>query len=202
MGQLDYQRTVIAYHGTDSEIVQAVLRGGTQLEYSKNDHDWLGKGIYFWEFGPHRAYEWAKWRSKHGGPGAKIKTPAVIGALIHLGNCFDLLDTRNTVMLKDLFTLYRKAAQDQKFQIPKNIQSHKFDIDHTKRFLDCAFLNWFFALKEQDGISYDTVRCIFTEGVPAFEGSAIMEKSHIQLAVRNPSVILGYFKPAVDPADV
>ena len=35
----------------------------------------------------------------------------------------------------------------------------------------------------------------FHEGVPAFQGSGIHTKSHIQVAVRDPACILGYFKP-------
>jgi hypothetical protein len=203
MAFLDYQRTVIAYHGTDAGVVESVLAGTSTLEYSQNKHDWLGKGIYFWEHGPRRAFEWAQWRIKGGGgSGAKIKTPAIIGALINLGNCFDLLDTRNTALLGELFPIYNQSCIDQGFEIPENKPSGKHDIDHTKRFLDCAVVNWVLELKEkQDGVKYHTVRCIFSEGKPAFEGSSIMEKSHIQIAVRDPSVVLGYFKPKVDFAD-
>jgi hypothetical protein len=64
MRLLDYQRFVIGYHGCDKEIADRVFMGEGELEYSSNRHDWLGKGIYFWEYGPHRAYEWAQWRSK------------------------------------------------------------------------------------------------------------------------------------------
>lgn len=199
MGQLDYQRMVIGYHGTDAKLVDDVLLGDQQLEYSRNSHDWLGKGIYFWEHGPTRAMEWAVWRAKHGGPGAKITKPAVIGAFINLGNCFDLLDVRNTTMLGNLFPIYKESCEQEGFELPQNKPSYENDIDSTKRFLDCAVLNWVLELKEkEDGVQFDSVRCLFSEGKPAFDGSLIMAKSHIQIAVREPLTIVGYFKPNID----
>ncbi len=95
VGELKYQRTVVGYHGCDESVVGDVLLRGKNLRASQNDHDWLGRGIYFWEHGPERAYEWAQ-HSK------SVKKPAVIGAFINLGNCFDLLDTNHTRLLADL----------------------------------------------------------------------------------------------------
>jgi hypothetical protein len=42
---------------------------------------------------------------------------------------------------------------------------------------------------------YDSVRCGFTEGPPAYKGSGILAKSHVQIAIRNQACILGLFKP-------
>src|SRR5688572_21242565 len=116
MGLLDYQRTIIGYHGTDAVVAENVLLGKEKLEYSRNKHDWLGEGIYFWEHGPDRAMEWAHWRIHgRGGTGSKIKIPAVIGAVINLGTCFDLLDTKNTALLGQLFPIYKQSCIDQGF---------------------------------------------------------------------------------------
>jgi len=60
MRHLDYQRTIIAYHGCDEALADRVLRTGETLKVSENDYDWLGTGIYFWEFGPDRAMAWAE----------------------------------------------------------------------------------------------------------------------------------------------
>jgi hypothetical protein len=40
-----------------------------------------------------------------------------------------------------------------------------------------------------------TVRGVFVEGNPAFPGSQIYAKTHVQIAVRDSSCILGYFLP-------
>lgn len=61
-----YDRTVIAYHGCDAEVAAAVLGGETTLQTSENDYDWLGRGIYFWEFGADRAFRFRKSRLSEG----------------------------------------------------------------------------------------------------------------------------------------
>jgi len=45
----------LGFHGTDHSIVDAVLNKKIHLEASKNDFDWLGNGIYFWDNNPERA---------------------------------------------------------------------------------------------------------------------------------------------------
>jgi len=50
--------------------------------------------MYFWENGPSRALDYAQELKNR--PAGKVKNsieePAVIGAIIQLGNCLDLLD--------------------------------------------------------------------------------------------------------------
>jgi hypothetical protein len=50
------------------------------------------------------------------------------------------------------------------------------------------------ALLAAQGIGYDSVRCAFAEGPPAFPGAGIRAASHIQIAVRNPGCIIGVFR--------
>ncbi len=64
------------------------------------------------------------------------------------------------------------------------------------RKLDCALLNWAIPILEaQAGQKFHTVRGVFQEGEPAYEGSSITRKSHIQIVVRETCSILGYFRP-------
>jgi hypothetical protein len=71
--------------------------------------------------------------------------------------------------------------------------------DKKLRRLDCAVLNLYLRhLQENEGIVYDTVRCGFVEGPPAFKGSGIMHQSHVQLAVRTPACIVGVFRPTMN----
>ena len=92
MGNARYQRFVIAYHGCEQKLRDEVISEKRDLVGSKNHYDWLGEGIYFWEYGPERAMEWAEDKKKRGG----LKEPAVLGAVIQLGRCFDLLGRKNT----------------------------------------------------------------------------------------------------------
>jgi hypothetical protein len=183
MRHFDYQRTIIAYHGCDESVVRHVLLTGNPLSASENDYDWLGYGIYFWEFGPERALEWAIEQKKRNPK--RIKKPAVIGAVIQLGNCFDLLDTRYTRILKSTFSLY----QSQRAEV---MPMNRGPLHH----LDCDVLNYVVPVVEQTGDTrIQTVRGVFVEGEPVFSGSDIREKSHIQIAVRDAGCILGYFRP-------
>lgn len=60
---------------------------------------------------------------------------------------------------------------------------------------DCAVMNSYLKAIEAEGIKYDSVRCGFVEGPPAFPGSRIRRESHVQICIRNPSCILGVFRP-------
>ncbi|MEP7144619.1 MAG: hypothetical protein ABI707_17185 [Ferruginibacter sp.] len=69
------------------------LNGKYGSKSSNNRWDWLGGGAYFWEQNPGRALEYAeecaKGEQKFCG---EITIPFVIGAIIELGNCLNLLD--------------------------------------------------------------------------------------------------------------
>jgi len=63
-----------------------------ELKPSHNKYEWLGFGIYFWENDVSRALEWAQHIKEN--PHIyhqQIKEPAVIGAIIDLGYCLDLI---------------------------------------------------------------------------------------------------------------
>lgn len=186
MRHFDYQRTIIAYHGCDESVVRRVLLTGDHLSASENDYDWLGYGIYFWEFGPERALEWSVEQKKRFPK--RIKKPAVIGAVIQLGNCFDLLDTRNTKTLASAHDAFVESQLREKLVAPSN-RSLQHD-------LDCSVINFALPrLEAASGTKFHSVRGCFQEGAPAFAESEIRLKSHVQVAVRDPDCILGYFRP-------
>ena len=84
---------VLGFHGCDEAIAQRVISNDAYLRESQNIHDWLGHGVYFWENSPERALEFATFlRDNPSRSLNPIKRPAVIGAVIDLGFCFDLLD--------------------------------------------------------------------------------------------------------------
>jgi len=65
-------------------------------------------------------------------------------------------------------------------------------------------LNWY--LKRLDaagegGYYYQTVRGVFVEGESVYPGAAIHSKTHIQIAVRDPACIMGYFLPHMAQED-
>src|SRR5271165_4419641 len=94
-----FSRIVLGYHGCEVSLAEALIRGEVRVEDwqpSQNPYDWLGHGIYFWEFAPHRALTWA-------GRGG------VVGAVIHLGLCLDLTDVNYTNLLRTGYKLVRRA---------------------------------------------------------------------------------------------
>ncbi|MBI2924199.1 MAG: hypothetical protein HYY24_00660 [Verrucomicrobia bacterium] len=193
-GTLEYQRLIVAYHGCDAAVAERVLLGRAELQPSDNPYDWLGRGIYFWEHGPRRALEWAE-ELKRREP-RKVRRPAVLGAYINLGFCFDLLDRRYTQALSKAYPAFVAFYRQRNQTLPQNRPPAGIR-EHTLRFLDCAVLNWFLdgAARATRGVAFQTVRGVFVEGAPAFPGSGIRAKSHIQVAVRDPRCILGYFRP-------
>jgi hypothetical protein len=180
---------VIAYHGCDAEVAERLLRG-EQFQRSQNDYDWLGEGVYFWEYGADRALEFAHDQKRRG----KLRTPAVVGALVQLGTCFDLMDTRFTKELPVAFRMLKRSRAETGEPLPINEGRPP---DKLLRRRDCAVLNYYLQRLQERGKPYDTVRCGFVEGPPAYEGSGIQCQSHVQIAVRNDACILGVFRPTL-----
>lgn len=188
-----YARTILGYHGCSWEASEAIL-SGEAFKQSEAPVEWLGDGIYFWEYGYQRAWQWAHEKVK----GQDTK-PAVVGALIHLGNCFDLLDIRSTQALSVAYPAFARTLNEAGKALLRNVGK---DDDRKARFLDCGVINfWMESAAEDGGDEYDTVRGVFQEGPPAFDGSMIRAASHIQVAVRNPKAILGVFRPTGPMSD-
>src|SRR5436305_641337 len=112
---MQHDRTVIGYHGCDVSTVERLL-ASESFRPSDNSYDWLGRGIYFWEYGIDRALRFAEAQRRRG----KIRTPAIIGAVIQLGHCFDLLDTRFTTDLATGYERWRRQALSLGVPIPAN----------------------------------------------------------------------------------
>lgn len=170
------------------------MAGMARLNFSKNAYDWLGEGIYFWEHGPQRAREWAIEQANLSG--AKIKEPSVLGAKINLGECLDLLDTANTRLLGKWYIEFRHFVRQRRSRMPENRDAPGSRRgDRVLRFRDRAVVDYTVSrVAEAEGIRYQTIRGVFLEGEPAFPGSKIALKSHIQIAVRDPACLLGIFR--------
>jgi hypothetical protein len=175
---LQYDRTVIAFHGTDVGTADRLVRGEPFRE-SDTDSEWLGSGIYFWEHAPKQAWSWARAIRGH-------EQPAVLGAVIRLGNCFDLCDPGNVVLLRafkdDMVAGLRDAGQP----VPENHRKHMK--------LDCASFDYVYTQARLAGGAIDSFRAVY---VPTdkrkriWAGSWIYEETHVQICVRTAGNILG-----------
>jgi len=195
---------VLGFHGCDAETRQSLLNNPDKLIYSDKPYDWLGHGLYFWENNYERALLWAKDKKILG----KIQTPSVIGAVLFLGNCLDLLDSSYIKILQQYYKTMEAEYRTENNELPQNKNltndQHK---DRIIRELDCTLIEYMHQAileqiveeKETQGFSelkiFDSVRGVFTEGGPAFPGAGIQEKNHIQICIRNSNSIKGFFLP-------
>lgn len=77
---------ILGFHGCDEATAERVLSGKPFLK-SRNDYDWLGEGVYFWESNPQRGLEFAREKFKRE---KRAERAHVVGAVIDLGLCLDL----------------------------------------------------------------------------------------------------------------
>lgn len=185
---------VLGFHGCDRTIGLKILHsnGVLHLEKSCNDYDWLGNGIYFWENNPGRALKFARdaMINKRLTRGVIIEL-FVIGAIIDLGHCLNLLDSLFLKELKDTYNLMKISG----YKLPTN--EYRDDSGYfLKRNLDCAVIETLHSLKKKkEERAFDSVRGVFVEGKELYPTAGFREKNHIQLCIRNPNCIKGYFHP-------
>ena len=182
---------VLGYHGCSLDTAHKLVLREEKFRPSSNDYDWLGSGIYFWLEDPRRACEWACSNMRN-----QQDKPAVVGAVIDLGICLDLT-TRSGI--ESIRTAYEtlKMLMPSGRKLPVNSKASPNDGDRLIRRLDCAVINMTCDLIEKRGGRVDTVKGVFLEGEPAYGGTEIRQKTHTQIAVRNPECIRGIFIPPV-----
>lgn len=189
---------MLGYHGCDKAIADRAVAGEIDLIRSERDYDWLGPGAYFWESDPVRAKEFAEWKANRG----DFTRPVVIGAVIDLRNCLDLVARENVELLRKAHKAFSKIQKMADLPIPKNRSvKGQPNNDRILRFLDCAVFRHLHSILEgqADGPEriepFDTVRGMFVEGRKVYPGSGFRQQSHVQIAVINSRCIRGVFFP-------
>ena len=186
---------VLGFHGCDAHIGEALLKGA-DFQASENVHDWLGWGIYFWESNPLRGLEFAREleRRRKGKPNA-IKEPGVVGAVIDLGFCLDLVSSTGISAVKAAHTDFQAYMEEAGEPLPENSLGN----DLLLRKLDCAVVNHLHGVRARANLApYESVRGIFFEGDRIYPTSGFFEKTHIQLCIRDPKRIKGVFRVSED----
>jgi hypothetical protein len=197
---------IIGFHGCDKYAAEALINDPNTIKISDEPHDWLGHGMYFWENNQERARQWAVERQLR--KKQPVADAAVIGAVLQLGYCCDLTDSRFIGLLKEHYKAMEDFYSKSRTPLPVNrdlpTDPHK---NKLLRVLDCTvieFMHNYFAeqyakdIKAQ-GFSdlkiFDSTRGVFTEGGPIYSGAEIFEKTHIQICIRNSNCIKGFFLP-------
>ncbi|NBA84424.1 hypothetical protein GVN16_01550 [Emticicia sp. CRIBPO] len=185
------QGLTLGFHGCDSTVVEKVISKTENLNHSTAAHEWLGDGIYFWEYSQMRAFEYAeelKLKPRKNGP--LIVTPAVLGAVLDLKNCLDLTTREGLDLLKTGYQILYESYKILGKEMPKNLGTDPAGIS-LRRVLDCAVINNL----NKELKAFDSIRGVFWEGDELYPGAGFREKNHIQICVRNQNCILGYFHP-------
>ncbi len=177
----------IAFHGCEADLAAGLVNGKAELGASTNPYDWLGHGRYAWEDSPVRAWQWVNEAVKQG----RIKVPAVVGIVIDMGNCLNLVDAESLQLVREAYARYQIACRSSGIHEARN-RGPGF----KARFLDCAVFEFLHLSREVDGLpAFDTVRGFFVEGSELYPGAGLRDRDHVQICVRNPHCIKGYFLP-------
>lgn len=107
---------VLGYHGCDQSVAEGLVAGSKRPDPGSKQHHWLGPGIYFWEESPSRALRWAEDSKKAG----RIKQPAVVGAVINMGNCLNLIEAAHVQLVTAAYDVYRQVCEDSAVTMAEN----------------------------------------------------------------------------------
>lgn len=184
---------VYGFHGLDKSVAFDILNQKTDFKPSNNNYDWLGEGVYFWENNYARAKEYAEVAAQR--TGSTIKDPFVLGSIIDLGNCLDLLDQKYLDFLKIAYESLKAYLASQNRELPTNSAFGPNDFDFKKRELDCAVIRYAHQLAEESGEKFDSVRAAFWEGEELYPSAGFRKGNHIQIAILNQNCIKGVFLP-------
>ncbi|MCX8482885.1 MAG: hypothetical protein ORN50_04840 [Crocinitomicaceae bacterium] len=145
--------------------------------------------MYFWENSPTRALEFARNLVQKG----KVNQPCVLGAVIQLGNCLDLLDYQKLQVVKTGYKILELSYNNQQKPIPQNRKVGGSN-DFLLRKLDCAVIEGIHSYRNEYKFKpFDSVRGVFLEGQELYPNAGFREKDHIQICIRNPNCIKGFF---------
>lgn len=193
----DYHRTVVGYHGTGLTAALRIVNRVEDFRWSEKDYDWLGRGIYFWEYAPEQALSFAKLRQlqyrkkkkKNSEDQRRATEPlAVVACMIRLGFCMDLTEPENVRFLRRTFEAYKENMELTGDPLPTNTRHY--------RKLDRDVFEYAYKTIEASGPNskIDTARGVFVPkdgSKRVWDGSWISRDTHIQLCVRNPASLLG-----------
>lgn len=197
----------IGYHGCSEKHGEEFLLLGTRkkIHISEANYEWLGKGFYIWENNFTRAYEWRAKEYK------TTEKPFVVGVIYSLDECLDLTDSKYLELVSQAYANLKLSLEMAGKPLPQNeeFSNHKSGI-RGKRLLDFAVLERLHYIMDNPNKEkqfepwinngtvvkpFDTVRSAFFEGNPSYPGSTFQDKNHIQICIRNPKCIKGFFRP-------
>jgi hypothetical protein len=179
---------VLGFHGCDREVAEKLLTG---TPFNTSDWDWLGSGAYFWEANPLRGLEFAHELQRRSQSKSNVRDPYVVGAVIDLGFCLDLISSTGIHAVEGAYTDFVDYCRTASVPVPENSGGP----DSLFRRLDCAVINHLHEVRDVTKLApFDSVKGVFMEADPIYPKSGFNRKTHIQLRVRNLECIRGVFR--------
>lgn len=176
--------TIRALHATTQDIATTILQEG--FKNSQNSYDWLGSGIYFFQEAPNFAYHWATQDRKEG----QLDDVALIAADIDVTGFIDLLDYEWGGTLKDTYRSLDEQGDPDFRKVQERQQEFVLGSDKRQgHWLDRYVLEASVTMLEANDIYITGIRSAFWEGSRLYPKSHLMDRQHIQIAVREVSAI-------------
>ena len=191
MGSLESLHTtfVLAYHGCEEEVGKKLIADGGPIRLSNTGKEWLGPGFYVWESDPVRALEWATGKKK-------IKKPYVVGVVLDLGHCLDLMSRESLEALREAYEMLKDTSENVDFPDDDCDENDYIIANITASRLDCEVIKYLHenTKRSEERKEFDTVRGLFLDGGELYDGSRFHKKTHVQIAVITDVCIKGFFK--------
>ncbi|WP_025139596.1 hypothetical protein [Achromobacter sp. DH1f] len=191
---------VVAYHGCDAVVRDdLVSRRISHLSHSRNEYDWLGPGAYFFEGDSARALKFA--RASHEHPERlytkePILLPASVGVVLCVQHWLDMTTQEGLQEFALAHAAFIRLFDHKGVQHPENVRANDDDADILLRKLDNAVFTHLHEVRDEvPMLPYQAVRAAFPQGQPIAANSGFRFDTHIQIAVRDDTCILGWFYP-------
>lgn len=207
------QRLLVnGFHGTTNVAADEIVANQVFI-HDERDWHWLGRGVYFWQDAPLRAWDWGIQKAlddQRRVPRNPPFSPAVVTVTLDITECVDLLDIERMGVIREAWNIARSARL---VQLPRQIGPHEALRPETsiERFTawlmgirrrrygnncsDFHVMNAAVRLLRDRRLPCQVVRAAFMEGSPVYPGSWFLDRSHVQVAVVDPrelpSVLVG-----------
>ncbi len=189
---------VRGFHGTTLARAQTILAGS--FRPSDTPEEWLGRGIYFFEASPTLAWAYARMAVRREELEGNIAEPAILTSEIDLIDCLDLFDQ---ALNRDIRQLAGMMSDGGALPLQHGLRLITAggtgviiaDVTDTtsefrKNTADCAVMNAFWSyMKDYGGFEPRTIRAPFTFGKQLYLNSFLFDQTHVQIAVKDPSVM-------------
>ena len=119
-----------------------------------------------------------------------------------MGNCLDITTQSGVRAVREAYASYLLLQKSTGQPVPKNEDAASTKPgDMVLRYLDGAVINHLHDVYARESerslgriMEFDTVRALFPEGDRLYANAGFLEKTHVQIAVRKQTQVLGVFR--------